>query len=188
MRPMLIASFLLWGGLSLSAQNTYAPRPRNQAVSLSGIVLTSPKDKLNTIGLVSLNYERSFISFPSRRLRIGVAGGITPPLADDIDFAFHLGPKIYKGGPTSWFCADIQYWGLLSTAHYVSNGKSKPYTAFEKVVTLGVGYCYTGPKGFFFNPEVLIGGYTPDKTHLQFGESDRSTLFAGASLGVGYCF
>lgn len=185
---MLVTLLLLAGFSYLSAQNTYAPRPRNQAISLSGIVLTLPADKLNSIGLVSLNYERTFLSFPSRRLRIGAVVGITPPLADDLDFAFHIGPKIYKGGPTAWFSADIQYWGLFSKAHYVTSSTTQPYTAFEKVVTLGLGYCYTGTRGFFFNPEVLIGAYTPDKTHLQFGESDRSALYWGASLGFGYCF
>lgn len=187
---MLITLLWLAGFSYLSAQNTYAPRPRNQAVSLSGLVLISPvQQKIpDGVGLVSLNYERTFFSLPSSRLRIGAAGGLTPPLADDLDFAFHIGPKIYKGGPTAWFCADIQFWGLFNTAHYVSSGTTKPYTTFEKVVTLGAGYCYTGPRGFFFNPEVLIGAYTPDKTHLQFGESDRSALFVGASLGFGYCF
>lgn len=188
MRPMLIASFLFLGCLSLYAQNETTPRPRKQALSLAGIIMTSPSDPVNGFGLVSLNYENAFFSFPSRRLRIGAAGGLTPPLAGGPDFSFHLGPKIYKGGPTSWFCADIQYWGLFSKAHYVTSSGTKPYTAFEKVVTLGLGYCYTGPRGFFFNPEVLIGGYTPDKTHLHFGESGRSALFAGATLGFGYCF
>ncbi|MBL7782520.1 MAG: hypothetical protein JNM22_14940 [Saprospiraceae bacterium] len=180
MRITLITSLLFCCFLTLSAQKQELPRLRNQAVSLQGIIMFSPAEREDGVGLVSLNYERAFFSFPSKRMRIGAVAGLTPPLADDIDFAFHLGPKLYMGGPTSWFCADIQYWGLFNT--------SNATTSFDKIVTLGLGYCYTGPRGFFFNPEVLMGGRTPDRSHLIFGESGRSVAYVGASLGFGYCF
>lgn len=188
MRTTIIALTLMCAACALQAQTIPSPRQRNKAVYLQAMILASTSDKLDKTGLPALSYEQTFLSLPTRRIRLAAAAGFTPPLSDDFKFAFHLGPKLYLGGPVKWFTVDIQYWGVFEKGYYYSSAGTTRPTSFNKYTYLGLGYCFTGKKGFFFNPEFLLAGYVPDKSHLNFGESDRGSFYPGVNLNFGFCF
>ena len=188
MQRTIFTLILMYAAFALPAQSKEPPRQRNRAVYVQGMLLASTSDKLDKIGFPALSYEQTFLSLPARRIRLAAAAGFTPPLSDDFKFAFHLGPKLYLGGPVKCFAVDIQYWGVFEKGYYYTSAATTRPTNFDKYIYLGLGYCYTGKKGFFFNPELLLGGYLPDKSHLNFGESSRGSFYPGVNLNFGYCF
>lgn len=186
MRSITIAVFLL-ANFALSAQQTDLARIRKKAVYVQGIILDNPSVELDGLGLLALNYEQSLFEFPGKRNRLAIAAGLTPPFIEEVDLAFHLGPKVYLGGPVKWFTMNLQYWGVLNRTYYYTQSGAKPYTSYTQGALFGTGYCFTGEKGFFFNPEIVLAAYT-DNRKKDFGVPPPGAIQIGLSLNIGYCF
>ncbi len=170
------------------AQKDETTRTRKKALYLQGLILDNPSAELDAIGLFALNYEQGIFDFPGKRSRLAIAAGLTPPFIEEVDLAFHLGPKIYFGGPVKWFTMNLQYWGVLNRTYYYTRSGTEPFTSYTQGALLGTGYCFTGEKGFFFNPELLLAAYTDNRRRDVFGEPPPGAIQIGASLNIGFCF
>lgn len=187
MRSITIIVFLL-ANFALSAQQTDPARIRKKAIYVQGLILDNPSVDLDAIGLIALNYEQSIFNFPGKHSRLAIAAGLTPPFIEEVDLAFHLGPKVYLGGPVKWFTMNLQYWGILNRTYYYTRTGTEPFTSYTQGAFLGTGYCFTGEKGFYFNPEFVLAAYTDNRRRDVFGEPPPGRIQMGLNLNIGFCF
>lgn len=187
MRSITITVFLLVS-FTLAAQQTGASRNRKKALYVQGLILDNPTVGLDAIGLLALNYEQGIFDFTRKRGRLAIAAGLTPPFIEEVDLAFHMGPKMYLGGPVKWFTMNLQYWGVINRAYYYTRSGTEPFTSYTQGALLGTGYCFTGEKGFFFNPELILAAYTDNRRRDVFGQPPPGAIQIGLNLNIGFCF
>ena len=170
----------------LSAQQNVQPQPntRKNSIYFQGAFLRQRGNPGASIGPFSGNgndapfYGYGFAAITYERLWIqkqhfmaSLAAGFTPPINDEVKFAYHLGPKLYFGGGRNWFSLDVRYCGIFSkhTRSYLPKGQVESLTSYGTY--LGLGYYLRGKRGFYLNPALTFGvdNYDRNKPNLYGG-------------------
>ena len=172
----LFLTFLGLPSLVAQPKTAYYLKPRKHAFYAQGLAVAD-LTVYNNVAVAGFTYEQALYIAHKEHFRFAGVVGSTPPMGGDINFfTYHIGPKLYWGDKTTWFTVDMQYFGVLGKIDTDPSGAPiGPF--YTNAGYLGIGYCYTGPHGFFFNPQFIVEG-----------DEYYKSLNFGLSLGIGYCF
>ncbi|MCC6281055.1 MAG: hypothetical protein IT262_10670 [Saprospiraceae bacterium] len=129
-------------------------------------------------GFAAISYERLCIQ--QQHFMASLAAGFTPPINDEVKFAYHIGPKLYFGEGRHWLSLDVRYCGIFSkhARSSIPKGQVESLTSYGRYA--GLGYYLRGRRGFYLNPSLILCQDNYDRNKLN--------LYGGLNMCVGYSF